>query len=154
MSELKQPILTTQSDTQKKSEVPASLTAVEESSKHIKSTLLSTALVTVTNSIGQQIQCRALLDNGSQANFITKRLVNKLGLSHRPCITGIEGIGKTQSRIAQRVNLQLSSNATKFSSRIEAHILPEIISKQPSSSIHVSSWNIPSNLQLADPKFH
>lgn len=138
------------SATIKPAETPVSLAALRQSTI----ALLSTVCVNATDKWGQQIQCRALLDNGSQTNFITKSLAGRLGLQKSPCAVGVEGIGQTKNRIAERVNVQLSASATSFSKRIEAHIIPKIVSNQPSCSINTGNWNIPKNIQLADPSFH
>ena len=46
--------------------------------------LLATAKVFILDSNGKSYQCRALLDNGSQSNFVTTRLVQKIGLAKVP----------------------------------------------------------------------
>lgn len=43
-------------------------------------TLLSTAIVNISDSAGNSHNCRILLDSGLQNNFITKELCNKLNL--------------------------------------------------------------------------
>lgn len=50
--------------------------------------------------------------------------------------------------------MDLQSCAERFSTRLEAFVLPEIISPQPSRYIDVSTWNIPNDVQLADPFFY
>ncbi|CAK1597329.1 unnamed protein product [Parnassius mnemosyne] len=49
--------------------------------------LLSTAMVNVISGTRKKYTARLLLDNGSTANFVTQRLSEKLGLSHRDTST-------------------------------------------------------------------
>jgi hypothetical protein len=61
------------------------LTAVDTVNNHAflrnKFVLLSTAIVLVKNSSNQYVECRALLDAGSQSNFISEHMVTKLNLN-------------------------------------------------------------------------
>ncbi|NEV48939.1 hypothetical protein EUZ93_00040, partial [Wolbachia pipientis] len=45
--------------------------------------LLSTAVVLVKNSDGHYIEGKALLDNGSQSNFVTEEFVKKVNVKTR-----------------------------------------------------------------------
>lgn len=45
--------------------------------------LLATASVCILNNCGEPVKCKVLLDNGSQSNFVTDKLCNKLKLSKR-----------------------------------------------------------------------
>ncbi|XP_023311029.1 uncharacterized protein LOC111691852 [Anoplophora glabripennis] len=57
--------------------------------------LLSTALVLIKDKFGKSHECRALLDSGSQSNFLTKELCDRLQLSVR----------KTNVPVAGNINL-------------------------------------------------
>lgn len=63
--------------------------------------LLSTAVIYVIDNKGCKQQCRILLDNGSQANFITRSFANKLGLAPQVSNITICGINNTTSKIIQ-----------------------------------------------------
>ncbi|XP_011069285.1 PREDICTED: uncharacterized protein LOC105155080 [Acromyrmex echinatior] len=54
--------------------------------------MLSTAVVLVYDSDGSRRACRALLDCGSQANFVSKKFVEALGLETRPLNVSISGM--------------------------------------------------------------
>ncbi|XP_017475229.1 PREDICTED: uncharacterized protein LOC108365650 [Rhagoletis zephyria] len=124
--------------------------------KHTKSNtyvLLSTAMVKVRG-IGTEVQCRAILDSGSQVNFVTERLVKRLGISTKPSSISISGIGSRSTKIQHRVNVALQSRINNFTTRLEAAVLPQIISPQPSQEIKIDEWQIPENIMLADPSFN
>ncbi|XP_017478109.1 PREDICTED: uncharacterized protein LOC108367917 [Rhagoletis zephyria] len=123
--------------------------------KHTKSNtyvLLSTAMVKVRG-IGTEVQCRAILDSGSQVNFVTERLVKRIGISTKPSIS-ISGIRSRSTKIQHRVNVALQSRINNFTTRLEAAVLPQIISPQPSQEIKIDEWQIPENIMLADPSFN
>ncbi|XP_075150806.1 uncharacterized protein LOC142224913 [Haematobia irritans] len=81
--------------------------------------LLGTALVKIKAN-GQEIECKAILDSGSQVNLITERLVARLGLPSRPTTMSISGIGRNRTKVQHRVNISLQSRYNNFSSRLEA----------------------------------
>ncbi|KYQ50967.1 hypothetical protein ALC60_09905 [Trachymyrmex zeteki] len=54
--------------------------------------LLSTAVINIYDSNNKIHSCRALLDSGSQMNFITKELVNRLKLEERPLDITVAGV--------------------------------------------------------------
>ena len=73
----------------------ASLVATSECS------LLATAIVLVYNSSSDSLEVRALLDSGSQFNFITKRMAHKLKLTIQPSSYSISGIGNSSTHFNQ-----------------------------------------------------
>ncbi|XP_017465034.1 PREDICTED: uncharacterized protein LOC108358305 [Rhagoletis zephyria] len=124
--------------------------------KHTKSNtyvLLSTAMVKVRG-IGTEVQCRAILNSDSQVNFVTERLVKRLGISTKPSPISISGIESRSTKIQHRVNVALQSRINNFTTRLEAAVLPQIISPQPSQEIKIDEWQIPENIMLADPSFN
>ncbi|XP_037930661.1 uncharacterized protein LOC119665511 [Teleopsis dalmanni] len=115
--------------------------------------VLGTARVVVKGNNGREIECRALLDSGSQVNLITDQIIKKLGENPKKTSACIEGVGQKKQDAQQRINLAFSSRINGFSSRIEAYVLPKIVCDQPSIHIESSSWKIPQNINLADPSF-
>ncbi|XP_037942998.1 uncharacterized protein LOC119675852 [Teleopsis dalmanni] len=99
-------------------------------------------------------ECRALLDSGSQVNLVTERLIKKLGENPMNVSACIEGIGQRKQNAQRRVNLGFSSKINEYAARVEAYVLPSIVSDQPSMQLDISNWDIPSNIKLADPCFH
>lgn len=115
--------------------------------------LLGTAIVLIRAG-KREIQCRALLDSGSQINFVSERLVNRLGISTKPTSITISGIGSSNTKVNNRVNVELCSKFNNYTTRLEAAVLKQIISPQPSQIININHWNIPNNISLADPSFY
>uniref|UniRef100_A0A182XPL5 DUF1758 domain-containing protein n=1 Tax=Anopheles quadriannulatus TaxID=34691 RepID=A0A182XPL5_ANOQN len=66
----------------------------------------------------------------------------------------IGGIGKTNLVSQSYANLDIQSRHKDFKAIVKCHILPEITRELPSSPIDISSWELPSNIELADPTFY
>ncbi|XP_075155734.1 uncharacterized protein LOC142229085 [Haematobia irritans] len=115
--------------------------------------LLATALIKITANNGRSGNFRALLDSGSQINIVSERLIKALSIKPEQATLGIQGISGRYRQATQRVNVKFESLTSKFSSRLEAYVLPNIIPHQPSASFDISSWSIPKNIMLADPSF-
>ncbi|XP_037931721.1 uncharacterized protein LOC119666512 [Teleopsis dalmanni] len=116
--------------------------------------VLGTARVIIQSNKGIKVECRALLDSGSQVNLVTERLIKKLGENPMNVSACIEGIGQRKQNAQRRVNLGFSSKINEYAARVEAYVLPSIVSDQPSMQLDISNWDIPSNIKLADPCFH
>ncbi|XP_073841395.1 uncharacterized protein [Musca autumnalis] len=119
-----------------------------------KNVILATAKVIVKAANGMPGEFRAVLDSGSQVNIVTERLIKKLSLKTRDASLSIDGFGKIQRRAYHRVNVQLLSNNSEFSTDLEAFVLPTIIPAQPNHDLDISNWQIPKNIKLADPNFN
>lgn len=116
--------------------------------------LLATAVIKVTNSAGEQILARALLDNASQFNFITAAFAKKLNLTPFFSTTYIKGIDSMASSAKQSVLLIFSSCHSNFQTSIKCIIVDEIIDLIPSQYFSIEKWNFPSYITLADPEFN
>lgn len=116
-------------------------------------TLLPTALVEVKDAIGTWHKARVLLDSGSQSNFITEELSNKLNLKKLQSDTNVVGIGKGKIGIQHMVNLVLKSCNSTYSTLLSCLVIPKITSPLPPQSVNVNSVEIPSQVKLADPNF-
>lgn len=118
------------------------------------STLLSTALIHVYDSEGQVHDCRVLLDSGSQLNFITDELTNKLHLKERSAEISISGIAHGSIQAQKIVNVRIKSRLNFFNENLQCIILPKIIQQLPQRHIYRSSITIPKHIKLADPNFN
>ena len=78
------------------------------------------------------IECRALLDSGSQVNLITDHLVKRLNIARQTSSVSINAIGDSNTKTQHRINVALYSQINRFSTRLEALVLPRIIALQPS----------------------
>jgi len=105
------------------------------------------------DSKGQQHKCRALLDSASQTNFITDSLVrlrlNKV-CNHLP----IQGINEVTAETSHSASLRLQSTISAFMACINCAVLPYITGVMPSMHLQHDNWNLPVNVQLADPYFY
>ena len=134
--------------------VAATKNACASTTGQSKYILLATAKVKIIANNGQACEVRAFLDSGSQVNLVTQRLINKLSLSTSKAQLCMEGVGRQAGKSNLRVNLDLQSRNGNFSTRIEAFVMHQIVSAQPSRNFDVSTWNIPKNIELADPHFY
>ncbi|XP_055836795.1 uncharacterized protein LOC129905347 [Episyrphus balteatus] len=111
---------------------------------------LSTVIIKLAGQDGSSINCRAILDSGSQINILSERMIRKLNipLSFRPMI--IQGVGKSTKDSQRRANISLLSTTTNFTTRLEAVVLHQIVAPQPTKAFEITAWNI----KLADHHFH
>ncbi|XP_053968620.1 uncharacterized protein LOC128870048 [Anastrepha ludens] len=115
--------------------------------------LLATAIILVKNRAGTLIPCRAILDSASQLNFITSRLANQLQLRshHSPVL--VSGIGESSLNADRCVDIFAQAHDGRFSTSFTALITQSITDYQPNFDISIEGWNIPNNINLADPSF-
>ncbi|KAJ8949147.1 hypothetical protein NQ318_012895 [Aromia moschata] len=71
--------------------------------------LLSTALLAINDSQGNEHLAMALLDSGYQSSFITRRLCDKLGLKSNRVNLTVSGIGSVTSNVTHRCNTTVKS---------------------------------------------
>ncbi|XP_050293840.1 uncharacterized protein LOC126734311 [Anthonomus grandis grandis] len=117
--------------------------------------VLSTAKIRVCDSNGAMYVVRALLDAGSQSNFITDSLVNKLGLERHKINFDVMGVGEAlTTTVNSRINLNISSINGPFSDFISCLVISKITQFLPTMSFNVSQWNLPADLELADDSFN
>ncbi|XP_073841598.1 uncharacterized protein [Musca autumnalis] len=133
-------IASNQSPTTRNDAAPVNTAAISSASvEDQKNVILATAKVIIKAANGMSGEFRAVLDSGSQVNLVTERLKKKLSLR------------KTQRKAYHRVNVQMLYNNSEFSTDLEAFVLPTIIPAQPN---HITKWQIPQNIKLADPNFN
>ena len=102
--------------------------------------LLSTAIIKiydVTN--GKEHLCRALSDSGSQLNFISASLANKLRLPEQQHDATISGIGKGLTRVTRMVIARIGSRINGFSETINCVFLTKVTTKLLQKSISLSN---------------
>lgn len=122
--------------------------------------LLATALVNVralTKDSSASVM-RSLLDQGSQASFVTESAAQMLGLrriKETVKISGLGGSGSLESRSS--VNLQITSRSDpSFSLHVKAHVLDKLTTLLPSKRVSINKKQMQAlpSLELADPSFN
>lgn len=115
--------------------------------------LLPTIRVKLTDTNGQNIYVKAVLDTGSQASLIKKDLVNKLKLPQIKTNTKIVGICNNISKLDSHTNILLHTG-NNMELPISCHIVDTITSKLPQQYIDMSNIKLPEGVKLADPDFN
>lgn len=127
-------------------------TAVKNGSpEHV---FLATAIIEVVGSSGEPYNARALLDSGAQINLMTTKLCNKIKAKHNDVAQKINGIGTAKIQSTKRASFVIKSKASGFQAHLEAFVLKEVSTTQPTNMVNIKSWKIPANIKLADPKFN
>ncbi|CAH2084595.1 unnamed protein product [Euphydryas editha] len=118
------------------------------------SVLLATAKVKVFRSNGFKHIIRALLDQGSQASFVSESTVQLLGLVRKPVSGWVSGLGDGRMRIKNTVTLRLESRHNPASYiLVNAYVLHSLTSLLPSTNVSTSKWLEIDKLPLADPTY-
>lgn len=116
--------------------------------------LLPTAIIKIQNRSGNYVDCRALLDSGSQINLITSTFAKRLGLPLKRCeINSISGIDQLQTSITEELSTNIKSNWHNFNQNITCSVVSSIANRVPKYNFDISPWNIPKYIALADPQF-
>ncbi|KAJ8920538.1 hypothetical protein NQ315_005407 [Exocentrus adspersus] len=116
--------------------------------------LLSTALVLVKDKYGKAHECRALLDSGSQSNFMTKNVCDRLQLSTRKLKLAVSGINQIGTNINGVADATIMSMHNGYQLSGSFLILNKITDNLPVRAINRAQLSIPQHLNLADPSFH
>lgn len=118
--------------------------------------LLSTVLLDVHAANGRCQSFRALLDSGSQASFITEKVVDTLMIPRRQSPINITTFASTTSA---RVKGKSSVTITPCGQRtptfsLDVLIVPVITGPTPQLPITPRTWSHIKDLTLADPSYH
>ncbi|KAJ8956010.1 hypothetical protein NQ318_006286 [Aromia moschata] len=116
--------------------------------------LLSTAVVQIKDSFGNFHNCRVLLDSGSQSNFLSAKLFEKLNLRSQKINLPVIGINEASTNVSAIVRATIKSRHNAFQTELCFFILPKITEHVPNFSFDALELKIPGNLKLADPSFN
>lgn len=117
--------------------------------------LLATAQVDILDARGNFQVVRVLLDSASQANFITERCVNQLGLPRSRAGLSIYGIGQVSVGASSQVTCTIKPrDLPEPSYPLEALVLPKLCPQMPTSILPKENWPHIAALRLADPNFN
>ncbi|XP_043502762.1 uncharacterized protein LOC122524512 [Polistes fuscatus] len=115
--------------------------------------ILATALVRIEDKIGNFHTCRALLDSGSQSNFITRKLANHLGLKLLKSDIRISGINMSNSKTLFTTDCSISSAYRQFHANGTFLVTHKITQTLPAAPIDIKEWSFLKQYHLADPTF-
>lgn len=122
---------------------------------HSKSiVVMPTAEVRVVNAQGQTILCRALLDTGSDSCLISERLASCLALPPILKNNFIHTVSSNTTRSTVVHSVTVKSSDQIWSTTIDCLVVNKISLNLPPFDLDMSRFNIPANLNLADPHFH
>ncbi len=131
---------------------------MHSSSPQNKQIVLATALINILDFDGNIVLARAILDSGSQSNFITNSLAQRLGLNPQKINIPVAGINGSCSKISSRVHATFFSttknNHKKYKKTDAFFLVEKITDNLPQVSFDISNINIPHNLELADKDFN
>lgn len=114
--------------------------------------LLATAQVRIVDKYGSLITLRALVDQGSQATFITESAVQLLGLKKISLEAQVTGIGNTTHKSKHIVKFNIHSTLDSIPiTQVSAHVMKKLTSLLPSKAIDISQIPGLSTLKLSDP---
>ena len=132
--------------------LPVSLT-ISKPSDYV---FLATAVVLVTGSNGVQYKCRAVLDSGSQVNFIRRGLLNSLQIAPKKARLPVKGVGASSVQAAAVADIHVKSRVKQYELNLSCYVLPTIVNELPSCAVPKGGWKIPSEYSddLADPAFY
>ncbi|XP_037930699.1 uncharacterized protein LOC119665544 [Teleopsis dalmanni] len=128
--------------------------SVNHSSSNDDQIILATAVITIQGKSGDYQLARALFDSGSQVNFITEELAQRLQIKKEAKTLNLIGIGETNSTVRQKLHATVRSRINSYEFSTDFWVMPSISTYQPDKFVSMSNWNVPSNLSLADPHFH
>ncbi|XP_071052910.1 uncharacterized protein [Onthophagus taurus] len=122
--------------------------------KRFEYVLLSTAIIIIKDVNNQPIKCRALIDSGSQSNFITKDLFLKLKLKKSNVSIPVVDINESSAKISHMTQAQISSTNENYKKKLSFLIIDKITDRLPQQNLDISDWRIPQNIAMADPEFY
>ncbi|XP_045541390.1 uncharacterized protein LOC123722864 [Papilio machaon] len=119
--------------------------------------LLATAVVKARSRNGYSQVLRALLDQGSQASFITESAVQLLKLKKIAVKTTISGLGGGHSDLTSKYMVQVNIQSlidSNFNFQIKAYVLSRVTSILPERKFTLVDWPQLHSVELADPNFN
>ncbi|KAA5655338.1 hypothetical protein F3G58_31390, partial [Pseudomonas aeruginosa] len=139
---------------EEKEEVINSMVASHHSTKQ-STALLATAMVLARNEHNQTVVLRALVDQGSQASFLSEKAAQMLKLTRQPARGSIIGVGSTRTNVDHVVQLKIGSRWNpSFEINIQAYVMSkQLTTKIPSKAVTVTHWPHLEGLNLADPDY-
>ncbi|XP_058827769.1 uncharacterized protein LOC131687690 [Topomyia yanbarensis] len=123
------------------------------SSHRTSAILLATAVVMVEGDDGVSFPARALLDSGSECNFMSERLCQQLKVQRQRSDVSVFGIGQATTRVRHKVAATVRSRVSDFTRKMEFLLLPKVTANLPIRDIDMIGLEFPKGMELADPAF-
>ncbi|XP_047532738.1 uncharacterized protein LOC125067886 [Vanessa atalanta] len=115
--------------------------------------LLATAVVKSKSKNGCFV-IRALIDQGSQASFVSEHIVQLLGLKRTNVNGKVSCLGDGHLNIKHAVNVEIESRYEPVGKVcVNAYVLKSLTSLLPSREVRIPDWLELKSLPLADPEF-
>ncbi|KAF9422567.1 hypothetical protein HW555_001771, partial [Spodoptera exigua] len=110
--------------------------------------LLATAIVKVRSEDNYTTTLRALIDQGSQASFISERAVQQLTAKRYPTKGTVVGVGSTKQDIKQVVQISIESRIEAFRLKVRTYVMskplttkiPQIITILRRGGFELQKW--------------
>ncbi|GFX11068.1 hypothetical protein TNCV_4502831 [Trichonephila clavipes] len=125
--------VSTSANTQANSVVTVSINYKKSAESYV---LLSTALINIKSKHGQQITCRALMDNASQNSLISKQCADRLKLPLKHTNHKLVGVIKTFAETSlYSTNFEFSSRVSSDKFQVKALLVSKVTSVMPNFPI-------------------
>ncbi|KAI8441259.1 hypothetical protein MSG28_014900 [Choristoneura fumiferana] len=136
---------------------PSASVATHFVNKVTQQVLLATAVVEArSRERDERHLLRALIDQGSQASFITSAAVQLLGLKRTAAKGLISGLGGKQN-VVSKSTVQVTITS-RFDSRViikvTAYVLDKLTTYLPAVNVSIASWPELQGINLADPEYY
>ena len=142
------------SDQKQGAEVPsASSSTISAFCSNANNSLLPTATAKIIDSQGNSHPVRILLDSGSQSNFISTSLCQRLRIPTKNVNVSVHGLSEVNTKIKSSCFVHLRANQSSYELKLHCLVLDTITSVTPSMRINPYDLKIPTNIQLSDPNF-
>ncbi|XP_055543002.1 uncharacterized protein LOC129728580 [Wyeomyia smithii] len=115
--------------------------------------LLATAVIIIEDDHGVRHTARALLDSGSECNFVSERLCKQMHVAKERVEISVVGIGAASVRVKHTIRVNIRSRNSTFTEVMDFLVLPKLTSKLPTATVQTMGWVIPQEIELADPSF-
>ncbi|XP_058448937.1 uncharacterized protein LOC131428894 [Malaya genurostris] len=116
--------------------------------------LLLTAVVDIFDQDNKVHPCRILLDSASQVNLISKAMVRSLGLNQFHSNVTVAGVNNTRTHASTGSVIHIRSRYSSFEANIKCLVTENVTAELPTSTINIRQWELPPEIQLADPSFN
>ncbi|XP_049878742.1 uncharacterized protein LOC126375688 [Pectinophora gossypiella] len=147
-------VVTDTNDEEVETTEPTQITSLKVVTDHTQ-VVLATAQVGVVDRNGTLINLRALVDQGSQATFITEAAVQFLGLKKTPLEANVTGIANNAIKSRHIVSLDiLSPLDSTHVTQVDAHVLTKLTPSLPKREIDLTQWTGLTTITLSDPHMH